>query len=727
MKWFWEDKEYYGGQFISLAEPDYSIRAAKKQVMYNTDDLPAFNKQYWNWKHSYRKRYSEDKMNRYGFKPIVYGQAAYDSTSEINAYMLARDPLYHHLINTRSGYIDLYSVMANYLQWNGYAYSIKKQELNVNGTIYNYKYVGFLENPDPALPDDYSTGIGTFESSTGAIFTVAFPNAYGNIDSFQVMYVRDAVETENTEYYIYIAPTSEVPFEVRSQNDMVLSAIVPVKERGVMEEEDTNMRLMLGKFGVSIDDFDELLEDTDDDGEAAIDNAYVLNALPLQNPYEILAKTYDSEAAAALPRAFLKELDRRGYYEENSDGTGEYVVTEEFAEKWRRDHFREQAYMSKALFRTFAYYSNSMDMAIYDAEPYSMLYMGNSIADKMNINSSELSVRSGWFLGTIKFDISIVTKSGTVRGHEGVTDKRSQADFHFSGTRLGVDSEPEEDDEDRESEATWDSQGYDQLVIKVQKNETQYQEMTITGYKATYGFEDKTFIVGLGHPPTESRLLLPYFILQDVRFTEFVTINEHSFSIFAYMKKIVDFDWGTFVQTAVFAVILCVGTYGAGCGAAAALYAAASAVVMQALWLQIMTIIDNDMLFAIMQVAYSLYQMYSGNFDISTITAENYLPLANKALGIASKAYGIVKAKEAEDEAEDDRKIKSQEGIDESIDNISEAQTIIPKAIMSAHYSFKDANNPDAYYNNLLNGIFNFDQFYNVDGELELRKQVVSG
>ncbi len=738
---FWDDQEYFGSSFISIIEPDITIRATKKNIMYNAKlDLGQFNKEYWNWKHEYRKKYSEDKMISYGYKPIVGGASADESISNINEFMLGKDPNYGQALSTKTGYTDLYSTMANYLQWNGYAYSIKKQELNIDGTIYNYNYVGYLENPDPSLPDDYTVGVGTFTSPTGSVRTINFPNAFSGKEIFQVLYIYEDFEIESSEYYIFIDYIENVPFEVSSENSMVISAIVPIKERGIILEETSNMRLMLRKMGVKQDDFEEILEkqiENEDDLDVteteAVDNAYVLNGLSLQNPYEILAKEYDSDAASQyLSGAFMRELDRQGFYEETGEGVGTYTVTAEVADEWRRDHYREQAYLAKALFMSFAYYANLINMDIYNSEGYSLHYVGNSVSDFTTsgvtgnhwypTKDADIYIRSGWLFAGINFNISVVTKNGIVRADEGVIDKRAQADFHFSGTRTSR----EDDEGERIREETWDSEGYDKLVIKAQKNETQYQEMTIIDYGVFYDFEDTTFWTNMGYTKSESRMILPHFVMQDLRFTEFVTVNEHSFCVYAYAKTVVEFDVVGFIVDIIVGIAL---SFIAGpAGWAHLIGTIVKAVVIAFLMAQLYAMIDNEIIKMAIGIAMTLYGMYtSTGFDLSSITAENFLPLANQVYNISQKVDEIIKVDEIKQEREDERNIETQEGLDEKISGMDEMMTIVPKMNMGAHYSYAEANSPDAYYASVYESLYNFDQFYNVDGEVELRKQVVSG
>ena len=105
--------------------------------------------------------------------------------------------------------------------------------------------------------------------------------------------------------------------------------------------------------------------------------------------------------------------------------------------------------------------------------------------------------------------------------------------------------------------------------------------------------------------------------------------------------------------------------------------------------------------------------------------AENYLMLASKVSNIANDAYAIMQANDAK---LDEANRKGRENIDDKVGAVEESMQINPTAIMTAHQSFKDSNDSAAYYENMYgSALFSFEQYYNVDGELELRKQVVSG
>jgi len=48
--------------------------------------------------------------------------------------------------------------------------------------------------------------------------------------------------------------------------------------------------------------------------------------------------------------------------------------------------------------------------------------------------------------------------------------------------------------------------------------------------------------------------------------------------------------------------------------------------------------------------------------------------------------------------------------------------------MMDAHMSYKDSNDVDGYYDNAYgSGLYDFDQYYDVTGAIDSRKQVQSG
>ena len=318
------------------------------------------------------------------------------------------------------------------------------------------------------------------------------------------------------------------------------------------------------------------------------------------------------------------------------------------------------------------------------------------------------------------FDIKIETISGTVRGEEGITDKRSQGYFHFSGTEISK----KDDEGDRSYTETSDSDGSDKLIIRVQKNETEYQEMTITNYANVFAISGYGFRNTLGSPIAEHRILLPYDITDKLRFSEYVTVYEHSFTLLAYAIKTVVVKWYQRFMGVIIGAIMCL-MGPAGCAIGALLIQVVVAIAVTLLLEKLMEMIDSEILKLILQIIVALVQMYMGGFDFEMLTVENYLKLANQVSSMALNAYSVHMAKE---EALRKREEEADERIGERTSEYESAMTLYPKADMSAHYSAEEMNSPETLYRELLgDNLYNFDQFYDVDSQIELRKQVVPG
>ena len=83
----------------------------------------------------------------------------------------------------------------------------------------------------------------------------------------------------------------------------------------------------------------------------------------------------------------------------------------------------------------------------------------------------------------------------------------------------------------------------------------------------------------------------------------------------------------------------------------------------------------------------------------------------------------------------DAKELRERESYNDAMDNIynkldgiDAANSIVAKVSMTAHQSFRDANSPETFYAKALGeDLYNFDQFYAVDAEIERRKKVVSG
>ena len=763
---YFSTKEYTGMNFAGLAEPDTVLRSAKLQSAYAANfDLAAFNKIYWTFKHNYRARYSERKMEKYGFEPYAYGSNLEENLVGVDAYMKNIDSQYHHTVGFKLGIADLHTQMAKYFQSKSeYDYNLKDRRLFIGGTQYVYSHMSYLEDDDPYTPDDKTQIVGHFfaynslypDHRNEVFFDIQFPNIYGKEDTVEITYARSIFDKH---YYIYLDFKKNVPAGIYNLDEYEITPITTLQEFGLLAENSDQHRQMLNEFGVTQRDFEETLAETDDDGESAIDNAYMMNSLSILNPYEIEARTYQSSEAQYLPSAFLEWLPSSAFeepvvegeeeapLEEGTDFTAELessidtttvIVTAEDSQRWYDKHFKEQAYLARGLFKTFAYYADAINLDVLNSEKFSLIYIGNSVADIESVNSgSEITnfyskiIKTGdaWKTSDVDitieqqrlrmqygYDISIETKTGRVRPD--VKDSRAQGNFHYSGRMHSV----LDDDGDRDYWTTDDNEeiGYDVLKIQVQKTADTYQEMTITNYRADYDLGPHGFAVGPGAPGTMNRIPLPYFVLKEVKFREYVTISDHSFNIFIFAYKKVPFDWAGFVIKIVLTVLLCMT--GAGCTVAVALWQVAQMILIDIAMSYLLDLVDAEIL-AILQFAYQAYQMSQGDFS-ATMSSENYLKLATQVSGLVTKAMQIQQAGDIDSIKE----AEASSAIDDKISTVDDGLHASTTAIMTAHNSFQNSTSPEIFYAGMYGeGLFNFEQYYAIDAEIERRKQIVSG
>jgi len=752
-------KTFTDMQFVNLLETDISIRSTKKQLMWTTNSMNEYNMGYWNWKHDYRSRYTEDFLIRFGYQPTANGFTIQFNDDVVNDYILSKDEYFEKTFSTfvSSSENDIYFTYR--MQESDYDWVTKTNELIVDLVPYKLEYISYKENDDPNIDDDETILVGTFVNADEEIedIYIEFSNDVLDLKIFVVLYFRLNVD----DFFIYIEDVDTIPEDIYFEEELSLTPIVPLKERGKIIPTTMNLRRMMNKLNVSSRDFEESLTERDDDGEPLIDNAYLVNGIPLRNPYEVRVGSYSPSEAEALSTGLLQILTKKGLSYTSDKNKTSYEVTEEVAEKWYQDHLKEQNYLARALFRTFGYYANA-----YDSEPVArktIFYMGDEIIDgdfdatiddrliepeceEGDIECEEamaadpdyvppssrfFSPRSSSVGGvsfamskldmSYNFDMSVKTYEGTVRGDEGVTNKREQGYLHFSGTLISV----KDDEGDRTKTVTEDSEGFDKLVIRVQKNPTQYQEMIIINYQQKFNISGHGFKNKLGSPMGEHRIILPYHVLKDVKFNEYVTLYEHSFSLLAYAVKTVTIKWYERFIGVLIAIVVCIGSWGAGCGWAALIIKIVVSIAITLVLEKIAEMIDSDILKLILQMVIMLMQMYMGGFDFEMLTVENYLQLATQVSSMALNAYSIHIAKE---EAMRKKEEEADERIGDRIEDYQSAMTLYPKADMSAHFSFMDVNGPETLYHNLLGeNLYNFDQFYDIDSQIELRKQVVSG
>jgi len=709
-----EKKTFTALSFMPIIEPDLSIHATKKQLTYTTNSFKEWNYKFWEWKHGYRRRYSEEFLKRRGFEPETTGQTIVFNELDYNNYMRQRCSDYKETLERTINVVSPDYQMRWFLQRNANSWSNQHSLMDL---IWKLDRVSFLDNNDPYEEDDESIIIGYFHNilSPSEKMEIDITNEFMHDDVLQVKCSH--VNSLPGEWFLYLERESSLPSNIISAGTAMLTPVLTLKENGVQVKETSDLKKMMRKLNVDADAFQETLDEKDDDGEPAVDNAYLMNGLPLRNPYEVKAKYYSAEQAENLP---YKLLHRIRVDQDSNEG---YDVTEEIAEWFYTKHLREQAYLARGLFKAFAYYSGEVPEEATKRKASNSNYIDyvNDFEDVAGSEDSGMTFKSNHMSMRYTYNISVKTYEGKVR--EDVTDKRSQSTFHFSGKII---SSPYEKDgkPHRSASYTDDYKGYDELKIQVQIDEDHYQEMLITGFKCVYKISGRVFNRTLGYPIQENKLIIPYFVLYNNKFTEYVTIYEHSLMFMAYSIKVIVVKWWKKMMGILLAALMCVFSAGAGCSVATFVFQLVVGYVAGYLLGKLLEMIDSEILKLIVQIAGMFLQMYMGGFDFSSITSEVYLKIAVKIGTMAINAYETQRLKDLQAEK---REMEAEERITERMDNIASMTQIIPAMSLQAHTGL-NVFGPDAFYaHSLGESLVNYDQYYNIDGEIELRKQVTAG
>ena len=313
---------------------------------------------------------------------------------------------------------------------------------------------------------------------------------------------------------------------------------------------------------------------------------------------------------------------------------------------------------------------------------------------QVNLSMAELNMSYG-------FGVQISTIPGDM--NEGVDHKNRQLYAVSTITGTGFNS---------------------QLTIKYQSVPGEYNLMVVSEYYQRFTISGHIYDAFFDSPPEEGRLIIPLEVLNDLSFRDYVPVHEHSFSLVAYAIETTVIKWYERVIGFVIGIILGVIFGPAGLTIwQLVVNAVVNAVIALGISL-VLAAIDNPWITAIVGIIMVLYGQL-GSLDLSALTFDNFLPVANSVIDGASGIYAdMVKeelealAKEAEEQAKEDKENmdKLKPGID------------VGKIMMDAMYSFEDATNASLWLENQLGTeLFNFDQYYNVTKEVEVRKQVVSG
>lgn len=653
-------------QFMELLTPDAAFRQAKFETYFTTNSMRQYNDTMFKWKKDYRGRYKEKYLERAGLEPSSKATRLTVDRVLLLDYIMQLDPTANSITSSSFLIPSLTYIARDHLQGSEYNWSNYTDILTIGSTEYKLEDIDYADPEDDTQIVIYLKNIQDSEDVMEIFFTNEF-------HAETCLNVRYETSESNTEWYVYIEKKETVPSSVYIVDDMTMTAIIPIKENNQMHEDSLWTKRMLNRLGLGGRSFSDQIEQ-----EENMDNAYIFTGLKFNS---------------------------------------------------------ESKYMAKALYQTFEYIS---EIDTIQPEP---LEDGTipKVSSKINFGMSKMNL--GY-----DFDISIETKRGVATRTYSELDQNAKVVYKTELLKPGeyssalnqleekgsVDEEQAADlftiiESVKENIFTKDTGNNSILKIRYQVSPNTFKEMTISNYINTFTISGYGFTAYLDSSPEDGRLILPLDVMNKLKFKEWIEVHERSFTMLAYSHQVIKIYW---YQQSWFSWVIKIGLAFVTGGLSLTWDLLIDLIISYAISMVIdlvLRMIDSEILMVLASVALTaLGSMYTSGFDISDFTIENYLPVATKAVQTASNIY---QEQLMADIAKLQEKTKEEERQDELMKEEMNSHSFnVTKAMMDAHYSYDSINSPQAWIAQQLGfGLYNYDQYYSVSEQIDLRVQVTSG
>lgn len=664
-------------------------------------------------------------------------------------------------------------------------------KIEYNTMVAKYK----ANTNDPNILDDINTIVATFTNSFDASidpYVIEIDNEFKDMNIY-VLYSRNVPsgsdEDTKNEFYVYITERSDKD-NLFDKKTITLSPIVPLKENGtfricesasnplaqckdgeyvrsprwsydysdtVVDESEfdkckegaecgvTAVTEYLDKYGIDPVEVIDALDDKDDDGEDKIKNSYLLTGMIAMDPYVIPPGTYSSTDAQNFSPRLLKDAVK------SADGKS-YYLSDELVKWWAHKNRRSRENYARVMFRTFETYGSGStnirlsgmslsyeinmktedhDGVLDGAKIYSKDEDGNKVFSGVSTKYAIIEYKEVCVDNTNTSPQSGYYKDKFVPNSYKTSEKICQDPVmkrYSSDEKVPI--------KDIEIKISW------------QVSKVKYRTITVTKFKENISISGHWFsLYGNGAWTSDSdkeddnkgkgaklpRIIIPKFIVDEATFGEYVSIKEYGMHIVVYAEKTVVVEWWKkFIGFAIGLLFCLLGPAACSIGQLVINWIISYAVsyVLE----QILSSIDNPYIRALVKLAIGAIQLLAGaNFDISALTSEVWLDLAENLVIEGFNAYQQVKMIEMKEEREmalkSEAEYKAAESIEESIEDSSGlilSNDMLLNVDKSVHYNFMNVNGPEALYSKIDN-MFNYDVLYDVRGNVELRKQVKNG
>lgn len=483
----------------------------------------------------------------------------------------------------------------------------------------------------------------------------------------------------------------------------------------------------LDKYGIDPIDIIESLEETDDDGEPIVDNAYIMTGLKVIDPYDITPGTYDSSEVQNLPPKFMKKAIP------SPDGSKQ-TLTPEACEWWKRKNKRFRHSYARILYKTLSEYgSGTVNISLAGAQ----MMFTIDFDEELHEGILPEAVQEITSYGNTPTRSVVNTRYALIYED---TEKKNQAkqDFHdrldnadgFFGTSL---------------ELKYGGPRY-LKSIKMQVDANHYKIINIYELREEVRISGQWFLLfGDGRWTSDSdkddenkgvgkkypRLLVPNDLHNHVNFTEYVLMKEYGMHFMLYSEKTIVIKWWKKFIGLVIGLIICFASYGTACGWVQVIINWVIAYAVSYVLELILAEIDSPILKGIIRFVVGIVTaLATGQLDLTQFTSEAFLSLASSATSIAVNTAQEIAMLEAKEQQELEMEQDAGDAISEGISEYENLDILPPEVILatdkSVHYSFLETHGPKALFDQ-QEMMFNYDALYDVSGAIDLRVQVRSG
>jgi len=792
-------KTFTSLSYVSLYDKDKTIHDSKFNIMANSIDMSSYNKQFFFFKRSYRSRFKESYLEKYGMSyksvdtSIVLGENEQDIRDRIlnDVDEEVTDFMYINIID-ESLVAFCKFVLQNHFR---YEYYMNEQILITTYTGSNKDDLccsgadGIVmckccddnddcdnddcDGDDPsckAIYDsfkfEYTNGDRTevkitltssLNEDIEQIEVISHINRYDKIVILEyyidVDYaisqgytVDDPDRTRNnTRLYIADAEEEDSIFYDLEDNTESMTPIVCLKRQNEIIADSNHTRKILRKYALHPDDLMETLENED------LDNLYLMSGAYFKDIYKLEPKTYNAEEAQNFPPAVLRRA-------KVSDD--EYTITEEIASWWKRRNRLKMSRYNKFLVDLLNYYGNTEKLMMIGEDSVST-YFDFETLDPV-FSDGEFDGPNGVILPSTRLIDGNYSKTSAIFVEDRPYEVEKTKDWFFQHQQ----GEPwmstiisQDNDDFIGCFHNWsigDTYEYcirgldvlnleegETLTVKVKCSSIFVQHYTDDGtpyYVETVIKElvqklhinHQRFTLNLSGKWTSTSaknnkgddiyplVPIPNDMMNKLMFSTYSIVKEYGTMFIAYAEVTVNTHWYDKFLSLIISIVIGIFTFGIGNIAiiiAQAVINFVISIVIQA----VLKAIDSPLFNLIFELVSMLYGDFSA---LTNLTAENFLKLATDITSFANDAMMYIKHKDSKDMQDE---LSREEAIDRINKLMDTEKKIIPKADQTAMYSYVEQNSPEALYQSVLNGPFNFEQLFDVSGELTRRVNVVSG